>query len=213
MTDPLLTTSSTSTSLCRVRGFTIDLLFALKEGPRRTFELCEETGKREQYVSRYLCNMRNYGLIMKNDAFWNLTLLGSDFISYLERVSKYSIVVRKIQERKKKEERKLNESSQPKKLKQVSIQAFLRTSTLDDIEKRVVEELVDHFNKTGSKFLYFNDYYKAAEFFKAAPDQMAEAMRHLKQDKIAYPWRDRSLNAWKIGLYKDFIEKLKFHGE
>jgi hypothetical protein len=192
-----------------VRGFTIDLLFALEEGSVRTQAICEKTQKPANYVSKYLSNMRKYGLVMKNESFWNLTVLGQDFATYMKyEVLQYN-TIRKINERKKKEERNLNETSQPKKLKQVSIQAWLLTSTLDDIEKRVVEVLVDHFNKTGSKFLYFDDYYKAAEFFKATPDQMAEAMKHLKQDKIAYPWRDRSLNAWKIGLYKAWVEALE----
>jgi len=213
MTDPLLTTSSTSTSstpLGRVRGFTINLLFALKEGPRRTYELAEISGKTREYVYSYLKRMRKYGLVMKNGFFWNLTVLGSDFISYLEEVSKYSIVCRHIENRRRTEERQKRDTSPLKKLKQVSIQAFLRTSTLHDTEKRVVEDLVDHYNKTGSKFRYFDDHYAAAEFYKCTPDQMVNVMKNLKQDHIGYAWPDPSLKAWKIALYKDFIETLKF---
>jgi len=198
-----------TTTLGRVRGFTVELLFHLRDGALRTYGLCELTQKTHQYVSAYLKNMRKYGLVEKNDSFWNLTVLGRDFSSYLEREGKHNIIIQKKEERKKKEGRK----KPVKKLKQVSIQAWLLTSTLDDIEKRVVEVLVEHFNKTGSMFRYFNDYYEAAEFFKATSDQIVEAMKHLKQDKVAYPWRDHSLNAWKIALYKDFVEELKLSHE
>jgi len=201
--------STSSTALGRIRGFTVNVLFMLKEGAKRCCDIANESGKGQDYVHQYLKNVRKYGLALKNGCFWELTDSGVEFAKYLR-----ILYNNKEYEKIKKERKKEREKKPLRKLKQVSIQAWLLTSTLDDIEKRVVEVLIDHFNKTGSKFKYFNDYYEAAEFFKATPDQIVEAMKHLKQDKIAYPWRDRSLNAWKIALYKDFVEELKLsHGE
>jgi len=200
---------STTTTLGKVRGFTIELLFHLSEGSRRCRDLVEITGKPHSYVWRYLKNMQKYGLVEKNGAFWELSILGREFLSHINilyiNISEY----RKKIERKQKDNRKKVENCTPKKPKQVRISAWLSSSDLNELESKVVEVLVDHYNKTGSKFLYFRDHYEAAEFFECTPDEITKAMRKLKQDKIAYPWRDRSLNAWKIGLYKDFLERLK----
>lgn len=204
---------STTTTLGRVRGFTVHLLYILYEGQARCCELSEKTGKSQDYVYQYLKNMRKYGLVKKCGAFWLLTDLGVAFTEYLKRYD--NILNNNIKEyekkmkRKRKENEKKMKTSIPKKIKQVRISAWLSSSDLNELESKVVEVLVEHYNKTGSKFLYFRDHYEAAEFFKCTPDEITIAMRKLKQDKIAYPWRDRSLNAWKIGLYKDFIERLK----
>jgi len=203
---------STTTSLGRVRGFTIDLLYHLRDGPKRCCELAEITGKTRFYVWRYLRNMQNYGLTCKEGSFfWKLTDIGVNFLNYLDNIY-YIYNSRKKVERKKKESRKKVETSPPKRLKQVSIQPFLLSSSLHDAEKTVVEVLVEHYNKTGSKFLYFKDVYEIAEKFGFRPDQANQVMMNLKQDHIAYSYRDRSYDAWKIGLYKAFVESLRLQG-
>jgi len=57
---------STSTSFSKIRGFTVELLFQLKNCSLRTADLVELTGKCHQYVNRCLQNMRIYGLVEKN---------------------------------------------------------------------------------------------------------------------------------------------------
>lgn len=204
-------TISTTTSLGRVRGFTIDLLFHLKDGPKRCCDLAEISGKNQDYVHRYLRNMRKYGLVKKQGILWNLSVLGVDFLSYLNIVYNNIIEYGKKKERKKKEDGKKMETSPPKKLKQISFSLWLQSShlTLDSAEKKVVEVLVDHFNRTGSKFLYFNNIYEMAEKFQISPDQVNQVIMNLKQDHIVYSYRNKHHAAWKIGLYKAFIEGLK----
>jgi len=107
------------------------------------------------------------------------------------------------------EERRKEESCSPKRLKQISISLWLQSSGLNDAEKEVVEVLVNHYNGTGSKFLYFSDIYEIAERFKIQPDQVNRVFMNLKQDHIVYNYRDRSHNAWKIGLYKAFVQALE----
>jgi len=196
---------STTTSLGRVRGFTIELLFHLEGGSKRCCDLAEITEKTQPYINRYLRRMRNYGLTEKQGILWKLSPLGEDFLSYLKGVYNNIIIYRQKKDRKKKEERQ-----KPRiKPKQVRISAWLTSSTRDEVEKRVVEILMEHYNKTGSKFQYFDDIYAAAESFKCTPDEIQKAMRNLKQDHVAYAWRDSSLGAWKIALYKDFVEGFK----
>lgn len=203
---------STTTTLGRVRGFTICLLYLLYEGGARCCELAQKTGKSQKYVYQYLSNMRKYGLTVQDGVFWHLTDLGVAFTEYLKRYD--SILYNNILEYPKKDKRKIKEypkkdkSSTSKKPKQLRISAWLANSSLDDVEGKVVEVLVKHYNETGSPFLYFSDHYEAAEFFGCRPEQIVNAMRRLKQDRIAYTWRDRSLRAWKIGLYKDWVRGL-----
>jgi len=97
---------STTSTLSRIDGFSITLLFLLKDGYLRTKDICEKLGKYRQYVNRYLYNLQNYGLVEKIDGFWILTEEGSDFIEYLEDVDRRFKIRRKIEERKKKLRRK-----------------------------------------------------------------------------------------------------------
>jgi DNA-binding HxlR family transcriptional regulator len=200
---------STTTSLGRVRGFTIKLLFHLKDGPLRLHELCQRTEKYPQYVNRYLNNMQKYGFVEKKEVFWNLTILGADFISYLEKTGKYSIVSRKLYERNKKEIRKLYESSARKRLKQLRFDLWLQNSRLNDTEKEVVEALMKHYNETGSKFILVKNQYELAEKLRKHSETLTHALKNLVQDNIIYLYHYKTMGYWKIGLKKAFLELLQ----
>ena len=71
-----------STTLSKVGGFTVELLFALKKNNQlRTIDFRELTGKYSQYLNTYLCRMRKYGLVEKEGAFWTLTKFGRSYLS------------------------------------------------------------------------------------------------------------------------------------
>ena len=78
----IISTSTTSFCLGKVRGLTIYLLYQLRNGPRRCSELAEITGKPYKHVWQYLKNMQNYGLIRKRGSFYEITILGADFLNY-----------------------------------------------------------------------------------------------------------------------------------
>jgi len=110
--------SSTTTSFGKIRGFTVDLLFVLKNHGLRTSEAAELTEKSTAYVSRYLKNMRKYGLTEKQGFLWFLTPLGGEFLEYFERVdrsrnSTYSIIHTSRKKKRKKEERNQKETRKP----------------------------------------------------------------------------------------------------
>jgi len=201
---------STTTSLGRVRGFTIDLLYHLRDGPKRLCELVEITEKSRFYVWRYLKNMQNYGLTSRDGYFWKLTDIGVNFVMYLDDIYNIIIISRKKEERKKKESKKKVESSPLKRHEQVSISPFLRDSSLDDTEKEVVEMLVNHYNKTGSKFMLVKNEYELGEKLKKNPQDIQPALAGLRQDNIIYLMRAHDFPGYhKLGLKKAFIESLK----
>jgi len=181
----------------------------LKDGPRRCCELVEITGKSHPYVWRYLKNMQNYGLTEKNGAFWNLTVLGRDFVNHLDILYNNIIEYRKKIERKKKESRKKIETSMPKASRQIPIDLWLRSSSFDDLEKEVVEVLVDHYVKTGSKFILVRGVYDLAERLKQNPSALPEALKNLRQDNVIYVYRSKLNGYWKIGLKKQFVQMLE----
>jgi predicted transcriptional regulator len=202
---------STTTSSGRVRGFTVELLFHLKDGPRRCRDLAKITEKPRNYVYTYLKNMRIYGLTEKNGVFWNLTVLGRDFLSYLNIVYNNIIERQKKEKRKTKERIKKVESLQPKRLRQVRFDLWLQNSNLSDTEKEVVEVLLKHYNETGSKFILVKDIYELAERLTKHPDTIMEALKNLRQDNILYLYRSRIEGYWKIGLKKLFLELIFRH--
>jgi len=218
MNDPLL---STTTSFSRIRGFSIILLRLLNNHPLRTSEIIEITQKNFHYVIRYLYNLRNYGLIDRNEDFWFLTDLGDSFISYFisylksrknnERIMKEC---RKNNERKnsKKEERRNKTtftSLEIPKSRQINLSLWMKETNRDEIEKEVVEVLIDHYNKTGSKFIMVKDQYEFAEKLQVNPSDLPKALKNLRQDGIIYVFKDRTFNAWKIGIKKNFLELLE----
>ena len=193
-----------TTTLPRADSFSNRLLSELLEGPLRTCEFAKITEKPRSYVDSYLRRLRNGGLVEKQGYFWNLNEKGAYYLGRLE----------KIEDRRYRSRHNNNTTttqsrhSKPTELKEVPLLPFLHNLSLPDAERRVVEVLLDHYDKTHSKFLYRPTFYDVAELFQVSPDQIRQIMRNLKQDHIAYPFWDRSQEAWKIALYKGFVEML-----
>jgi predicted transcriptional regulator len=181
----------------------------LFDGGGRCCDLAERSGKSQNYVYRYLRNLRKYGLAVKNDAFWFLTPKGAEFVKYLDFVNNKMIEYRKKKERKKKDNRKKVETNQPKTTKQIPISLWLQNSGLDSVEKEVVEVLMKHYNETGSKFILIKDQFELAERLNANPSEILGALKNLRQDNIIYLYRSDIQGYWKIGLKSSFIEILK----
>lgn len=201
--------STTSTALGRVRGFTITLLYMLYDGGGRCCDLAERAGKSWNYVSRYLRNLQKYGLAAKNDAFWFLTPKGVEFVKYLNVWYNNIIETRKKQERNEKQTRKKQETLAPKASKQTPISLWLQNSGLDSVEKEVVEALLNHYGRTGSKFILVKDQFELSERLKANPAEVLEALKNLRQDNIIYLYRSDIQGYWKIGLKKAFLKILE----
>jgi hypothetical protein len=208
------TTTVRVSALERVRGFTVKLLVYLKRGEKRCIDITVATGKTRHYVHEYLERMQIYGLARKKDAFWHLTDLGDfmadyfiDFLKELKKERKKES--KQIDNRQTTEEPHLDhtiQKAEPKPQRQTVLSLWLSKSPLGDKEKEVVELLTRHYEETGSKFLYFKTPYDLAERLQVNPAQVTEIMMNLQQDHVAYHWRDKGHDAWKVGLYKAFVE-------
>ena len=153
--------------------------------------------------------MQNYNLVQKNGFLWELTEIGVNFVCHLNTVYNNIIEYRKITERKKKENKKLTETSEPKRLKQSHFDLWLQNSSHSDTEKEVVEILTKHYSETGSKFILVKGQFELAEKLDKNPDVLLEALKRLVQDNIIYLFRSQLEGHWKIGLKKAFIEALQ----
>jgi hypothetical protein len=219
-----MSTTTASQPLARVRGFTVDLLYALKEGPLRTHALCKKAEKEHQYVETYLNRMQNYGLVMKNDAFWNLTALGEDFTVYLEREDDFTQIDRQtnkqnkqtttttttiqhLEYRKNTDRKHLADTILRKVEFQSRFDLWLHENPLSDVEKVVVDTLIEHYQKTRSKFILVDTKYELAERLNQNPEDVILALRNLYADHVAYTFRHGL--GWKIGLYQAFVESLE----
>lgn len=201
-----------TTSLGRVRGFSIQLLFMLHDGGGRCCDLAERSGKSQKYVYQYLKNLRKYGLVIKNEAFWFLNDSGAEFVKYLDIVYNNIIYYQKKEERKKKESQKKEKSSAPKVPKQISLGVWSRNNSLGDCEKAVVEVLVDHYNKTSSKYILFPDHYTLSDRLGFDLNTTATALTRLRMDNIIYLIKDQTQGCWKLGLKKAFVDALEREG-
>lgn len=199
---------ATTTSLARVRGFTVELLYYLKKKRLRCCELVQKTMKYHAYVHRYLRNMRKYGLVTKNELFWEITPVGVDFFDYLDIWYIDILEYGKKQERSKKEVRKIKMKKKKKHGKQVNITMWQSECSLDSTEKEVVEVLVNHYNRTGSKFILVEDQYELANRLEKNVQTIMPALKKLREENIIYLYRSTFDGVWKVGLKKDFIELL-----
>ena len=214
MNDALLSTTST---VSRIRGFTIELLFLLKDECLTSTEISQRTGKSGNYVRCYLYNMRKYGLVDKELCFWKITILGRKIIEHYIKVNNIIIESKRKQ---KKSKRRVKESKRwirkkedllcaetsfkacRRKTRQIQIEPFLRNCNLDDLEKAVVEVLIEHYNKTGSKFIMVKDQYELAERLNCNPSDLPNALKNLRQDGIIYIFKDKTFNCWKNRIKK-----------
>ena len=80
------------------------------------------------------------------------------------------------------------------------------------MEKEVVEMLVNHYNRTGSKFILVKDIYELAEKLNVSPSALPQELKHLRQDNIVYVIKERTMGFWKIGLKRQFVDLLKVDG-
>jgi len=201
---------SATTSVAKVRGFTVSLLFHLEGRELRTMDLVDLTGKYHQYVSMYLSRMRNYELVEKYGCCWRLSENGASFLSYLRSLSDDNIIIQQKENRKKTFGKQKENTSDPKRLKQVSFDLWLQNSSLDDAEKEVVEVLVDHYDRTGGKFLFADGLYGLAQRLNQNPSDLPQALRKLVEDNIIYVWKPRAATGYlKIGLKRAFIQTLE----
>ncbi len=67
--------------------------------------------------------------------------------------------------------------------------------------------LVQHYHKTGSPYTWFRDDYERY-FPEMQQESFAKAAKRLQSDGILYRYLDRSVNDWKIGLRRSFLQTL-----
>ena len=78
--------SSSTTTFSKVRGYSIDILYLLKEGMLTSSDIAELTGKYAQFINVYLNRLRKYGMVEKQGSFWKITEEGLYFLSHLESI-------------------------------------------------------------------------------------------------------------------------------
>ena len=202
--------SNTPTSFSRLRGMTLWIMEILKDGGSvASWQVAEQTMKTCRYVNVYLFRLRKYGIAVKKEEFWFLTDFGMYLTDLLIGLRPYRYRYRYKYNTTTTTTQQHNNTSQPKKPRQVSIEAWLRDSQFGDAERTVVEVLVEHYNRTGSKFFYCPTVYDIAERFHVNPGLVNQTLMSLKQDHLVYSIKDPRHDAYKIGLYKDFVELLK----
>ena len=202
-----------TTTLSKLRGFTLNVLKFLEADHLTSWQVAVLADKTTTYVNVYLFRLQKYGLALKNEDFWFLTKEGVQFSKLVKLSNNNNNNNNRTITQQQHNNNRILTDKQPKTLKQISIESWLHVSDMRELEKEVVEVLVKHYNETGIKFKLFEDIYEASNFFKAKPDELNRAMMHLKQDGIAYPWKDHTFGAWKVALYKAFVEGLANQSE
>jgi hypothetical protein len=196
---------TTTTTLTKIRGLSVKILKALKEGPKTAVELGLELEVKGNYLRPYLYNLRKYGLIEKSSLLWTIVKEREDIIDNIINISKEKErvkVSKRTSEKRVKEEQLLKEEQLRK-----AFENFLKQRKYEVIVVDIAIKLFEHYLKTGAKFVIFGTPEEMESFFGYSREEIGKAIRKLTNERIAYKWKYSS--EIKIALYKDFIEKLK----
>ncbi len=202
----------------KIRGFSVDILELLNDcGGLSTIEIANRLAKYPKYVTKYLYNLRGYGLIQLNRDNWKW------YITAAEDIIIYIIYK---EERKKKEERNKEEtnnnpstkdknekpvSDEPKEPKQTTLDNWQKERT--DTEVVVVSHLINHFHETMNKFVLCTSHDEFAELLRIGfpeSSELPKTLLRLESDGVLYNVYLREKACWKIGLKDAFINRIRF---
>jgi transcription initiation factor IIE alpha subunit len=210
LTEETLSFGATTTSFSRLRGKTLWIMEILQDGGSlASWQIAEQTMKSSNYVNVYLFRLRKHGIAKRHDGFWYLTDFGKDLTSLLTRDDRDRDRDRDRYNTSTTQQQHNNNTSPQKRLVQVSIQAWLRDSSPPDAERGVVDLLVSHYNKTGSKFVLVKDHYAMSDLLSINVHEVPDVLSRLRQENIIYLMRDPTSGQWKLGLKKAFLELLE----
>ena len=172
----------------KITGFSVVILELLNDcGALINNDIAQRLNKNPKYVLRYLYNLRDYGLIARNNENWKWYITTQDDII---------IYIIYKEERKKKEGRKMENVSSLNKNnidknkqhggKQLDLGLFISRGDVSENERVVVELLVKHYERTGVKFRYFNDVYHFCNEAGIAAQEIPETIRRLKEEGCIY---------------------------
>jgi len=200
--------NSITTTLTKIRGFSLDILKALKKGPKSSSELCLELGVKGNYIRSYLHNLKKYGLVTKNEIFWKIV---PDKINTINKIIDIENIYKakeskRISERKSKTKTNGERILEKERLKE-AFEHFLKQQKYEVVVVNVAKRLFEHYLETGAKFVIFGTPEDIESFFGLYRKDIARAISMLTNERVAYMWK--SSGELKIALYKDFIERLK----
>ncbi len=200
----------------KIRGYSVEILKLLNDcGGLSTIELANRLGKYPKYVTKYLYNLRGYGLINlnKSDWKWYITAL-DDIIIYII----YKEEGKKKEERNK-EETNNNPSAKDKNKKTEAEEQKTKTYFNDwrkertDTEVVVVSHLIEHYNETMNKFVLSQSHDEFAELLRIGfpeSSELSKTLLRLESDGVLYNVYLREKACWKIGLKDAFIQRMQF---
>jgi transcription initiation factor IIE alpha subunit len=194
---------TTTTTFTKIRGLSVKILKALKEGPKTAIELSLELEVKGNYLRPYLYNLRRYGLVEKSSLLWTIVKEREDIIENIININK------------EKERVKVSKRTSEKRVKEEQLreafERFLKQRSYEVIVVDIARKLFEHYLEKGSTFVKFVTSEDMESFFGLYRKDIARAISILTNERVAYMWK--SSGELKIALYKDFIEKLRSLGD
>lgn len=200
-------TTTTTVQVNRIRGFSLDILNELQSrGGLTTPEIAENLGKSQVYVRRYLYRLYKYGCIDKKEHWgWIIEPLGNFIID---------ININKLGDRRETEERQKSDRrvTETPRDRQLDLSLFTSNPEITEPEVVVVQALVDHYERTGEKYRYYQNHWDFCEQMGISSLEVGGVMAKLKQDGVIYVRRETMFEgiSLKVGLKKAFVENLKY---
>lgn len=205
-------TTTTTVQITKVRGLSLDILALLQSrGGLYTPEIAEEMGKSKRHVRTYMHRLYQYGCVDRFGRWgWEITPSGSDILLY----NNNNIDNRNITETSQKHNRSITETSHDSHTthnsRQLDLSLYSDDQYVSDPERVVVAALAEHYEKTGVKYRLYKNTDAFCDEMDISSFEVTELIAKLKQDGVIYMIKDYHLNMWKIGLKKDFVERLQY---
>lgn len=216
----LLKASTTTTvNIARIRGLSLEILALLysREGAYVP-DIADVLGKSRTYVRQYLHRLLKYGCVDRYDGWgWKITPLGIDIILYNDSIQynnnnteRNTSVTLPLQKRNSSVTVSSHAPHTTASSRQLNLSLYSDNPDISDPERAVVVVLAEHYEQTGEKYRYYSDMYDFCEQMGISSIGVNHLIAKLKQEGVIYVMWMRDLEMWKIGLKKDFVERLQY---
>ena len=213
--NPICSTTTTTVQICKIRGFSLDILGELySKNVLTTPEIASALDCKVPYARVYLHRLYQYGCIERKANWgWIIEPLGTDVLL----LNNNNIDNRKITERTQKDNRKITETSHDLRTtvesRQLNLEPFLQQQDdLSDDQRVVVVAIANHYEKTGRPYLIVKNYYEFAEQVGLSERMDDEDIQDLviSLDVAGIIYTFKKGRYLKIGLLKDVVSNLQY---
>ena len=191
----------------KYRGHTLEILDALADcGGLTTAEISHKTGIAMQIVYVYCRRGYQRGIFERKESWgWAASPSGLHVLDIATTTTTTTTTTKCTKDT---QQTHKGYTKDAQTSRQLDLSAFQQRDDMDEACLKVVGVLVAQYERTGSKFMIFQDHYEIADGCGISFVDLTPTLAHLKQERCIYLRREDL--GWRLGLLKAFVERMQY---